>query len=228
MSKSTELKDYWSDPEPEDPKTTRKVAYVAKDIDDRSGEQKINERIKSYENDLDASSLTESDRSQIKNLARLEVGIEAFTEKLSNIGESDSKTAKSLSDTLSTLMAQHRQIASALGIDRKSRSSRGESEYEEYLPRLHKQAYNFMAEKSIVIMCPVCINNKAHTKINEGFIVFHFREDVDWEWRSACPSCKQQFVINYGNWQNFTRAAINKIGKLDGKTEDDSTEEFDA
>ncbi len=217
---ATELKDYWSDPEPEDPKTTRKVTYVPKDAS--SADERIKARIEEYLADLDKSSITVSDRSQIKNLARLEIGIEQLTEKLATIGEVESKSAKALSDNLTSLMAQHRQISSLLGIDRKSRSSRGEGEYEQYLPRLHKEALNFVMENAVIILCPHCVKEKAQVKINEGMIIFHFRDNVAWSWTSACPRCRQEFTINQDNWQDFTRAEIDKIGNLDATDEEEN------
>lgn len=214
-----ELKDYWSDPEPEDPKTTKTVKYVAKSpVDDR-----IKARIEEYMADLDKSSITVSDRSQIKNLARIEIALEEMSEKLTSIGTMSDKDRKSLSSAYNEFSTQARMISSALGIDRKSRANRGEGEYESYLPRLHQEAQAFLAEHSLMIVCPHCIQDKAHTKIVEGTIIFHFRDDVEWSWNSHCPKCKQPFTIDYTNWQEFTRANIERLGRGNA-TEEDSIE----
>lgn len=194
---------YWT----EDPKEDEQK--IAKDAAD----SRIQERIDQYMSDLDKSSITASDRSQIKNLARLDIAIEELTNKLSGIADASDKTAKTLSDNLTRLMAQHRQISSLLGIDRKSRANRGEGEYESYLPRLHREAQAFLYEHSLMIVCPHCIQDKARTKILEGTIIFHFKEDVAWSWTSHCPKCKQLFSINQDNWQDFTRANIEKLGR---------------
>lgn len=174
---------------------------------------RVQARVDAYLNDLDKSSITISDRSQIKNLARLDIAIEELTAKLSGIADASDKSAKTLSDNLTRLMAQHRQISALLGIDRKSRASRGEGEYESYLPRLHQEAQAFLAEHSLMIVCPLCIKEKSHTKILEGTIIFHFKEDVEWSWTSHCPKCRQMFTINQDNWHDFTRASIEKLGR---------------
>lgn len=181
---------------------------------------RVQARVDAYLNDLDKSSITISDRSQIKNLARLDIAIEELTAKLSGIADASDKSAKTLSDNLTRLMAQHRQISALLGIDRKSRSNRGEGEYESYLPRLHQEAQAFLAEHSLMIVCPLCIQEKARTKIVEGTIIFHFRQDVEWSWTSHCPKCRQKFTINQDNWQNFTRANIERLGRGNASEEE--------
>jgi hypothetical protein len=205
----TELKDYWSNPDEVDPSEVKTAIFKRVGKGDTEG--RIAERIRDYEKDFDTTSLTVADRNQIKNLARLEVGIEALTDKISQIGESSPKDTKSLSDTLSVMMTQHRQLASALGIDRKSRANRGESEYEEYLPRLHHEAYEFLSKQAIVIMCLKCARSKSHTKINEGVIIFTFADNVKWSWDSSCPKCKESLHIDQDNWHNYTRYAIDRI-----------------
>lgn len=197
------LRDYWSDPDEEEAKP---VTFVMKS----PAEDRIRKRIEEYMADLDKNSITVSDRSQIKNLARLEISIEELTEKLANIGTVDSRERKSLTDSLTTLMAQHSRISSLLGIDRKSRASRGDSEFEEYLPRVHREAKAFLDEHAVVIVCPNCMGERARVRINEGVIIFHYRDDVQWAWSSTCPRCQQMFTINRNNWKNFTPAAIEK------------------
>jgi hypothetical protein len=219
---STELRDYWNSEPDDDPSTAKTVTYVPKVIN--SAEDKIADRIKAYEKDFDVSSLTEGDKSQIKNLARIEVSIESLTERLSSIGESDPKDAKSLSDTLASLMGQHRQLAAALGIDRKSRTNRGDSEYQEYLPRLHREAQEFLERYSVVIMCPACIAQQARIQINQGLIIFHFANNVDWSWTSNCPRCNEKFTINQSNYQKFTRAALSEINDATPQENTDTDE----
>src|SRR5512143_2225839 len=94
-------------------------------------------RVQEYEKDFDLTGLTTIDRTQIRRLATMELTTDALLSTLNEmrrIGEYSAGDLKAVNDSLKTISAEARQLATALGIDRKSRMTEKESELDRYVP----------------------------------------------------------------------------------------------
>lgn len=139
---------------------------------------------------------TLNDEQMLLELCYIEHNLNQIREKVDQSIESgDAHTRiKALSDVKRGLLADYNKIQSELGI---SRSKREENkEIKDEIPRFIQEANEFLAENSVQIQCPHCLSEPAEVIINQGFILFHFREDVSWSWRQTCPRCHLEFEIS--------------------------------
>jgi hypothetical protein len=105
-----------------------------------------------------------------------------------------------------------RQLATSLGIDRKSRVTDQESELETYLPTLHKEAKDFIYKHAIAIVCHHCLNTEARVELRMGTIIYAFSYELKWKWESVCPKCKGEIRIDQNNYTRFLFSELDKGG----------------
>jgi hypothetical protein len=116
-------------------------------------------------------------------------------------------------------------------MSRKRRLSDDGSDIESYIPQLHRDAYKFISERAVAIVCPHCREEKAHVEIKAGMILYHFAFEGKWEWRSECPRCKQVFTINQENYFDFKFDTLGKYEDEKDNTpniEDDDVNDGDS
>ena len=211
-------------------------------------EAKIAERIKSYSEDFDLTTLTTIDRQNIRNMASLEMAAEAANIQLAghSIGASPLTPTefKALSDSVKVVMAEARQQAAALGIDRKTRLSGEQSELEMYLPKLAAEAKTFLYRDCIAIICLECRKSEAQVDIRTGFISspieltntpamqYHFfEEDLEWSATFKCQreDCGKLFTIDRTNWKDYRMATVDEIQPplSDKEKEEEAEDEAD-
>ena len=179
---------------------------------------KVEQRIKSYSDDFDLSTLTTVDWQNIRNLAALEVAAEAINIQLAEYA-TGSKTltpaeVKSLSDSIKVIMSEARQQAAALSIDRRTRMSGEQSDLEQYLPKLAQQAKELLYERAIAIVCLDCRKSEAQVDIRTGMLLYHlFEEDKEWNATFRCQRevCGKMFTVNHTNWKQYRMKAVDEI-----------------
>jgi len=169
---------------------------------------RIEERIKVYEQDFDLSSLTTVDRTQIRNMAALEIACENIGDQLA-AGGLATNDVKYLSDAMKLFMAEHRMQAVALGIDRKTRLSDEESELEMYFPRVAREARDFLYQRALSIVCLECRRGTAQVDIRTGMLLYHlYEEDATWSCQFTCPKCGNPVTLNHDNYQDYLMKKI--------------------
>jgi len=139
---------------------------------------------------------TLNDEQTLRELVSIEIQLELARTKLTDL-LSDPKAshvkAKALSDIKSRLLTDYKKVQDELGISQSKRT--GQKDVREELPRVIKAASEFLHEHAIQIRCPHCLDEPAEVNINQGFILFHFRQDVKWKWEQDCPRCGMPFTI---------------------------------
>ncbi len=151
-------------------------------------------RYKEYLEQFEPETL--NDEQTLRELVSIEMQLELARKKLTEIlvdPKGSHVKAKALSDIKSRLLADHKRCADELGISRSKRQS--QKDVREELPRVIKSASEFLKEHAIQIRCPHCLDEPAEVNINQGFILFHFRQDVKWKWEQDCPRCHLPFTI---------------------------------
>ena len=146
----------------------------------------ITDKVKIYEKHFE--NITPNDRRMILQLVEIETQLEQIalkraSEKLS------AQEMKILGELEIKFSTEYRQIQLALGIDRASRETQIDASVE--LKRFVSGAKELLDQQSVPIRCPYCTGSN----INQGFILFHFRQDVAWKWVQECPKCHQTFII---------------------------------
>lgn len=160
----------------------------------------VEERIAAYVEYFE--DVSPNDLVMIRTMANLEMAIERanqqWVEALS--GEDTSRrVAKDWSDILRNLSREHRQIQDTLGIGRAKREKEDKSaDQVEYVRSVMRRAASFVNEHTIPIRCPYCMDEEAQVEINMGFILFHFRDDVPWQFGFECPRCGQSVSVVKG------------------------------
>lgn len=199
----------------------------------KSVEKQIADRISAYSDDFDLTTLTTVDRQNIRNLATLEMSSEAINQQLAaHATGAFSLTpveVKALADSVKVFMAESRQQASALGIDRKTRLSGEQSELEEYLPKLAADAKKFLYQRTIAIVCLECRKSEAQVDIRTGILLYHlFEEDLEWTATFKCQrdGCGHMFTIDHTNWKDYRMEAVDAVQPpLADKTDDEESNE---
>ena len=75
----------------------------------------IEKKIQQYKRDFDMSTLTTVDYTQIRNMAALEVACAKLNQRLAGIETMTPQEIKVTTEAIKTMMAEHRQQATALG-----------------------------------------------------------------------------------------------------------------
>lgn len=187
-------------------------------------DQKIKERVAEYERDFEAKSLTAIDKMQIRHLAKMELAGDRATSILNASVNLTAAQRKALTDSAKSAMGEARQIADSLGMSRKARLTDEDSEMNDYLPKLHDEALNFLHERGVFIVCPSCRKEQPRVEIRSGMIIFNFEFEMDWVWRSKCPRCGKKFEINSSNYQSFK---VPKTTKITADTKEEELEDDD-
>lgn len=207
MADDDELADFDETPKPKN----RFVVSPAERQTLRKNDALIEKKIQQYKKDFDMSTLTTVDYTQIRNMAALEVACAKLNQRLAGIETMSPQEMKVTTEAIKTMMAEHRQQATALGINRAKRVSEEESELDQYLPKLANEAYDFFKSRAIAIMCSDCRAEAPEVDIRMGWIVYHFTEtDKEFEWSSTCARCKQPIRINRYNWKRCLLSELDK------------------
>lgn len=195
-----------AEPEPIDEEARAAVAVANK--------RKIAIREEEYLSQYDPSSVTNTDRGQIRQLATLEIQVESLQDALAQLDmtlPANVVRSKNFSDAITNLSREARLLTVALKLDRKTRQAGSASELEDYLPRLAARAKSFLSQYAIQIVCFECMKSLARTDIRTGLIIYHFADRSGWEWKSICPRCeKNEVVIHANNWWRYTVEGIEK------------------
>lgn len=193
-------------------KRPRKTPSLEIDLDQFNA--LVAERLKELLDDFDESSVTTTDREQLKTLAELNVLSELANRKsaLMVIGTASPQDIKYVSDSAKSLSGEARQLATSLGIDRKSRVTEEESELETYLPTLHKEAKEFVYKRAVAIFCPHCIAQEARVTLAMGHILYPFLNELKWQFETICPKCKGEIYISQANYTKFLFSELEQGG----------------
>jgi hypothetical protein len=174
------------------------------------GEGRVKERLEEYYAEFEADSLTTVDRAQIKRMAKLELAADDATDELTSNSGLTPGQRKALSDTAKSLSAEARQLANDLGMSRSKRMTDEEAEQEALIPKLYKEAKDFIYQHAVCIVCPHCRSEKANVEIRAGTIIYHFAFEGEWSWKSKCPRCNQWFAIDQNNYMEFRFDTLNQ------------------
>jgi len=212
------------------PSGRRKVKTPSLEITLEEFNSRVEVLIEQYSSDIEASSITIVDERQIRTLAELSVLSEMATRKAANmlIGTASSQDLKAVSDSSKAWSAEARQLATSLGLDRKSRVSEEESELETYLPQLHKEAKEFIYKQAVAIVCPHCLELPARVELRMGHILYHFAYELPWSFTTKCAKCGKEFTISHTNYLKFLFSELEKgiAPKVGGSEFADDLAEF--
>ncbi len=147
---------------------------------------KITDKVKLYEKHFE--NITPNDRRMILQLVEIETQLEQIALKRAS-EKLTPQEMKVLGELEIKFSGEYRQIQSALGIDRASRETQIDASLE--LKKFVSGAKQLLDEQAVPIRCPYC----TASNVNQGFILFHFRQDVAWKWVQECPKCHQTFII---------------------------------
>ena len=175
------------------------------------GNDRVADRIKEYEDEFEADSLTTIDRAQIARMAKIELAANDATDQLASNPDLTPSQRKALGDTAKSLSMEARQLADALGMSRNKRLSSEQGEQEQFIPKIYAEAKEFIYQHAVCIICPHCRKEEAHVEIPVGTIIYHFAYEGQWKWESICPRCKKKFEITQDNYGDFLFSTINQI-----------------
>jgi Zn finger protein HypA/HybF involved in hydrogenase expression len=175
------------------------------------GDDRVSERIAEYEAEFDVDDITTIDRAQIKRMAKLELAADDATNELTSRGDLTPAQRKALGDTAKSLSAEARQLADSLGMSRAKRLNSEQADQEQFIPKIYREAREFIYQHAVCIICPKCREEEAHVEIIAGSIIYHFTFESQWTWTSLCPRCGNRFEINQDNYLEFLFTTINKV-----------------
>lgn len=198
------------------------------DIDLDQFNKLVAERLKELLDDFDESTVTTTDREQLKTLAELNVLSELANRKaaLMVLGTASPQDIKYVSDSAKSLSGEARQLAASLRIDRKSNLTEQESELELYFPTIHKEAKEFIYKRAIAIVCPHCLAQEARIELRMGHILYAFAYEIKWSFQTICPKCKGEIYISQANYQKFLFSELEKAGGIQKLTKRQLEEEL--
>lgn len=131
--------------------------------------------------------ITPNDRQSFATLVTIELNLEHIRERL--LTDLEASDYQKLSDSLTTLSREHRQLQESLGVGRARRKS--EASAQDEIEKLRAGAARFLDRQTTKIECRAC-----RTQINMGFVAFHFRDEVPWRMEALCPKCGKLMVMH--------------------------------
>jgi hypothetical protein len=170
-------------PDKKTPRVVVKAKEVYKDTN-RSIEQRVDAYISNFEG------VTQNDIQTFRQMAVLEQQMVEIETRLLDKGLIPAEL-KTLGELYTKLSGEFRQLQSILGIDRSSRETQVDTA--EALKRYVHGADELLKKHAVEIRCPKCVAKEV--VINQGYIMFHFRNDVTWTWTSRCPQCGEMLVL---------------------------------
>jgi len=144
-----------------------KASYVL-----RSHENRVQKYLEHFE------SPTPNDVQSIRAMVDLE--IQMFEVNAKRNQAKDTNELNKLAEIYTTLSREHRQLQVSLGIDRTNRETGLDAANE--IKRFVDEAREFIEKETITIRCSHC-----RVRLDMGYILFHFRQDVPYEFRFKCP-----------------------------------------
>jgi len=156
-------------------------------------ERRVQEYLRVYEEPA-----APNDMVMLRQMATMEVQMESVQTRLNTaIQDGDQARTRTWSGIMKSMVKDHRDIQSLLGIDRTSRDkSKSRDEMVEYIQDIIRKAGEFVDEHAIPIRCPTCMESQAQTELDMGHILFHFRQDVPWKFEFQCPMCGEVLTIS--------------------------------
>ena len=150
---------------------------VAQIIPPETFQKRLDEYLSAYDR------ITPNDRQSFATMVTLELNMERVREKLTlDLEPSD---RQKLTESMTTMSREHRQLQDALGIGRAKRKS--EASAQDEIEKLRAGASRFLASHTVKIDCRAC-----RTTVNLGFIAFHFKDLVPWRFEALCPKCSER------------------------------------
>lgn len=157
--------------------------------------QSVKERLESYlETFRDP---TPNDLQSLTALCNLEIQMEGIDDRrLTELKLTVDEEVK-LGQLYTKLSTEHRQLQTALGIDRGSRETEVDAAAE--WKKLVQGASEKIKEVGIEIRCPHC---KDEMNLNQGLVLFHFKGSRPWRWESVCANlkCGRTFTLQSLDW----------------------------
>lgn len=161
------------------------------EIPSGSVEDRFNAYLKYYEDPAP------NDVLLLRQMARIEVQLEPIQDQWETaVAEGNRTASKGWSDMVKSLTDAHRNIQQTLGISRSSRDkTRTREDLVEYIQDIIGKTAEFVDDHAVQIRCPKCVLSPAETEIDMGFILFHFRQDVEWSFQFECPLCQEPVTL---------------------------------
>ena len=169
-----------------DKKTARKVVETKEVYHDLN--RSVDKRVDAYISHFEG--VTPNDIQAFRQMAVLETQMAEVETRLHDAGLLPDELKK-YGELYSKLSGEFRQLQTSLGIDRASRETQVDTAEE--LKKMMKGAQELLKKHGVPIICPKC--REDNVKINQGFVMFHFRQDVTWTWTSQCPKCGSMIVL---------------------------------
>lgn len=165
-----------------DKKGKQRIKVEAKKVY-KDTERSVVQRVDAYISNFEG--VTPNDIQTFRQMAVLEQQMVEIEARLQLKEQLDPKDLKTLGELYTKLSGEFRQLQSVLGIDRSSRETQVDTAAE--LKKMIGAAKELLKKNSIPITCKSCAEKGV--VIAEGYVLFHFRNDVKWSWDSVCPQC---------------------------------------
>jgi hypothetical protein len=139
---------------------------------------------------------TPNDENMLRQMVNKEIQLELVQKRMMDgLQEENPRhtVQKAFADIESRLLNDYQKIQTELGISYSKRVK--QKDVTEELPRIIKAGAEFLDEHSVKIVCTHCLSEPAEVEINQGYIIFHFSDDVPWRWESTCPRCNKQVIL---------------------------------
>lgn len=137
--------------------------------------------------------VTPGDLVMIEQMCEIERQLEELNAPVT--GDDTAALLKARASNRIALIGEHRRIQNDLGIGRSQREP--DTDKAKVVKDFVQGAAALLKARSLPIHCPACADV---SKINQGFIVFHFANNVPYRWVSTCanPKCGQPIIIQGG------------------------------
>lgn len=132
----------------------------------------------------------------IQELARMELTLsllDNLQKKMMSSGNVTGRDIESISKSRKDTLTQFQALERSLEIDRKTRSQ--ETDTVSVVQNILRRSKELIDKRGIQLVCQNCADEEV--KINQGLVLFHFDQQLDWDIRWICPRCFKENQISH-------------------------------
>ena len=133
--------------------------------------------------------LTATHLPMVQQLVAFERGLARLTVQFDEaVDHKDMAKVRKLQQAMTDLQREIRQMTQQLRIDVGSLRGEGTAEIRQEVMALMDRAQALLQKHAVRLACPAC--QEKGIVINLGFLLFHFRDNVNWHFWCVCPHTK--------------------------------------
>jgi len=128
-----------------------------------------------------------NDRAMLQAMVFMEIELPKIQKKIAKM--KDGREIKAANEAYTNMLKEYRLLQDALKISRNQRSD--DIDMQQEVDKLIAESNELVEKYGTEITCIFC-----ESKLEMGYVIFHFRDDTPWQMSFDCPKCGKLNTIH--------------------------------